>query len=52
MKAIKRGEGAVPGRESEYVVVWRGEHDLVLGEGKGLKSSGPAERMEAANLKT
>jgi hypothetical protein len=27
-----------------------GEPDLVLGEGKGLKSQGPAERMETGNL--
>jgi hypothetical protein len=28
----------------------RGEHDLVLGEGKGLMSRGRAERMETGNL--
>jgi hypothetical protein len=28
----------------------RGEPDLVLGEGKGLKPWGPAERMETGNL--
>jgi hypothetical protein len=37
---------------------WRGEHDLVLGEGKGLtpprpeelKPPGPEERMDTGNL--
>jgi hypothetical protein len=29
----------------------RGEADLVLGEGKGLKSREPAGRMETGNLK-
>jgi hypothetical protein len=29
----------------------RDEPDLVLGEGKGLKPRGPAERMETGNLR-
>jgi hypothetical protein len=29
----------------------RGEHDQVLGEGKGLKPRGPAERMEIGNIR-
>jgi hypothetical protein len=29
----------------------RGEPDLVLGEGKGLKPQGPTERIETGNLK-
>jgi hypothetical protein len=31
-------------------VEWKGEPDLVLSEGKGLKTCGPAERMEIGNL--
>jgi hypothetical protein len=34
----------------DRVGVGRGELDLVLGEGKGLKTQGPAERMETGNL--
>jgi hypothetical protein len=42
-----------PGRVSEggEGVGVRGEPDLLLGEGKGLKPLGPAERMETGNLR-
>jgi hypothetical protein len=33
------------------VTVRGGESDLILGEGKGLKPLGPAERMETGNLR-
>ena len=33
-------------------IAGRGEPDLVLGEGKGLKPRGQAERMETSNLRT
>jgi hypothetical protein len=46
-KAITSGEG---GRNLGGNVEWVGEPDLVLGEGKGLKPWGPAERMETRNL--
>jgi hypothetical protein len=32
--------------------VRRGEHDVVLGRGRGLKPRGAAERMETGNLKS
>jgi hypothetical protein len=32
-------------------VGWKGKPDLVLGEGKGLKTLGPAKRMETGNLR-
>ena len=47
-KAITSGEGE---RDLEGKGYWkREEPDLVLGEGKGLKPWGPAERMETGNL--
>ena len=55
-KAITSGEGRrimggkVDKRESGRDWVGRGEPDLVLGEGKGLKPLGPAEIMETGHL--
>jgi hypothetical protein len=48
-KVITSGDG---GRELGGKVdgVGRGEPDLVLGEGKGLKPLGSAERMEKATI--
>ena len=42
-----------PGRESRQGggSGGRGEPDLVFGEGKGMKSRGPEERMETDNLR-
>jgi hypothetical protein len=54
-KAITSGEGGTDlgGKVDREGVcgVGRGEPDLVLGEGKGLKPGRPAERMETGNLK-
>ena len=50
-KAITTGEGRWDLRRKEYMGCgWKGEPDLVSGEGKGLKPRGPAERMETGNL--
>jgi hypothetical protein len=50
-KSITSGEGGKNlGGKVDRVGVGRGELDLVLGEGKGLKTQGPAERMETGNL--
>ena len=51
-KAITRGVvKEEPGRESRQGggSGGRGEPDLVFGEGKGMKSRGPEERMETDN---
>jgi hypothetical protein len=41
-----------PGKESGLGgVLGRGEPYLILGEGKGLKSRGPAKRIEKGNLR-
>ena len=49
-KAITSGEGW---KDLGGKVNWGGgrEPDLVLGEGKGLKPQGPAEKMETGNLR-
>jgi hypothetical protein len=51
LSVYMRREG--PGRLKWWWGGWRvegrGKPDLVLSEGKGLKSSGPAERMETGS---
>jgi hypothetical protein len=53
-KAISSGErGTWEGKWKRWVgaLRGRGELDLVLGEGKGLKTGGTAERMQIGNLR-
>ena len=45
-----KGRGTWEGKWTGGGGVGRGEPDLLLGEGKGLKPQGPAERMETGNL--
>ena len=49
----KCGGWVGPGRESVWGggVEGKGEHNLVLGGGKGLKPQEPAERIETGNLR-
>jgi hypothetical protein len=48
--SVEGGRGYLGGKVDAGAVWGRGETDLVLGEGKGLKTQGPAERMETGNL--